>query len=203
MNNVSNFFRKVFICPNAVATSIPTTVLKGWLLNYCSICTFYQVGSSICSLGVQRKTVSTRWEHGKMDILFLSLIFLSKLLESLFVDFFPLTTIWTTSVLFWGAECFTSSVTWFPNIDSVVRNFGFTQAFFQEVFFLGWKMSMYNHIQWMSEKLSFLNVAHYQYFDRTQSFFHIHHCHCQLSHVQLNDEQLPSQLHLYHLKETV
>ena len=99
-----NFLKLLFSAQSSLASL--GWLLKGWLLNYCSICTFHQVGSSICSLGAQRKTVSTRWEHGKMDILFLSLIFLSKLLESLFVDIFPITTIWTTSVLFWGAECF-------------------------------------------------------------------------------------------------
>ena len=87
------FFQEMFICPNDFATYIPTTVLKGWLLNCCSICTFHQVRSSICSLGVQQTTVSTRCQHGKMDILFLSFTFLSKLLESQFVDVFPITTI--------------------------------------------------------------------------------------------------------------
>ena len=62
MNNVSNFFRKVFICLNDVATYVPTTVLKGWLLNYCSICAFHQGKSSIFSLGVQQKTIA-RWTY--------------------------------------------------------------------------------------------------------------------------------------------
>ena len=74
-------------------------ILKGLLLNSCSICTFHQGKSSICLLGVQQKAVSTRWQHVKMNILFLSFIFLGKLLESQFVVF-PITTIWTTSVFF-------------------------------------------------------------------------------------------------------
>ena len=39
------------IYQNDVANYIPTMVLKGWLLNYCSICRFHQVNSSICLLG--------------------------------------------------------------------------------------------------------------------------------------------------------
>ena len=93
-------FQKVFICPNDVASYIPTTVLKGWLLNYCNICLFHQVSSSICLLGVQQKTVSTWWEQDKVDLLFLSFIFPSKLLEPQFVDVFAVPTIQTASVFF-------------------------------------------------------------------------------------------------------
>ena len=73
---------------------------RGWLLNYCSICTFHQVSSSICLLGVQQKTVSIRWQQERIDILFLSFIFLSKLLEPRSVDVFSITTIQATSIFF-------------------------------------------------------------------------------------------------------
>ena len=117
---------------------IPTTVLKGWLLNYCTICTFHQVRSSICLLGVQQTTVSTRCQHGKME-------FSSRF--HFWVNFWNLSLLMFFLLLPYELQVYSSkmlivsssSVTWFPNIDSVARNFGFTQAFSKKYFSLAEK----------------------------------------------------------------
>ena len=128
MNNITSLFRKVFICPNDV---LSVTAQKEWLLNYCNVCKFHQVSSSICLLGVQQKTVSTRWQQGKVDILFFSFIFLSKLFEPQFLYVFAITTIQITSVFFKALNVSSSIVTGFPNIDSAATNFDFAQTVLQ------------------------------------------------------------------------
>ena len=96
--NVSKFFRKLFICPNDVATYIQYRRSGSWTI---AVFPIFIILTALLSL-----------------LMFLLILQYEQQVYSLKV-----------------LNITSSSVTWFPNIDSAARNFGFTQAFFQEVIF--------------------------------------------------------------------
>ena len=122
-NNVSNFFGKVFNCPNVVASYIPTTVFKRValeLLQYLHVSSSKQLDLLIgcatkdcfykVAAGQSRHTFSRSYFWVNFWNLSLLILLLYK------------QQVYSSKVL----NVSSSSVTWFPNIVSAARNFGFT-----------------------------------------------------------------------------
>ena len=162
MNNISNFFRKCsFVQMILPLTSLPQSWRGGsWTVAVFAL--FIKLGAQfarwVCNKQLFLQGASmARWTYfSSRSHFWVNFWNLSLLMFFLLLPY--KLQVYSSKVL----NVLSSSVTLFPNIDSVARNFGFTQAFFRELFFLCWKMRMYNHIQWVSGDLSFLNVAHYQ-----------------------------------------